>query len=459
MAVKIDKEALIKHRFWIMLGVAVPMILIALYVLRIDIAAANTTKEKKTRQALDAILKAPGPFPSQKEIDRATEEVNKANAEVGKVWGNVFKEQIPYMFWPTEFEKIHPFETGLFIREIKETKEKETADPNHFIGELQSAPDNNYITVKGAGFDKKTKVERFYRTGSYDQQFRNLAKGNTYDIFFQKARYFNDPLNDTEQSEYDQHYHSQIRPILDLVQPVNVDGEGVVQLRGWQAPKDQDLKPEERKPPTAQEAAGARYLRWVPKWNTAVNISEEAWMAQEDLWIQKEIYRNIRDANDQVSKMPGLKAEGFGNKATFANPYFEISLTLLSQSKLQVQLKNLRENRQKLDIGFRIRMAKDPQQKWEKVDIQGEPLDPAGGKNSTLTKELSLDPGPPRTGIYEVEQVLTWETAAVRRIDQIAIGSTGVDDMSLSHRLFPEGTRWASSSSRRRKAISSGRSS
>ena len=438
MAVKIDKEALIKHRFWIMLGVAVPMILIALYVLRVDIASANEKKRSATNSALKTILNAPGPFPSQEEIDKITKEVEKANLEIGKVWGNVFQEQIPYMFWPDEFLKEHPFETGKFIREIKETTEKETTNPYHFIGTFISPPDNNYISVKSL---KDGKVERFYRTGSFDQQFRNLVGGKTYDIFFQKARYFNDPLHDGEQPDYDKYYLSQIRPILDLVQPVNVDGVGVVQLRGWLAPKDQDVDEKDRQPPSAQEAATARYLRWVPRWNKAVDISEEAWMAQEDLWIQKEIYRNIRDANDQVAKMVGDKSEGFGNKATFANPYFEITLTLLSQSKLQVQLKNLRDNRQKLDIGFKIRMSKDPKQKWEKVDIQGEPLDPAGGKNSTLTKELTLEPGPPRTGIYEVEQVLTWETAAVRRIDQIAIGSTGVDDMSLNQRIFPEGTR------------------
>ena len=171
-------------------------------------------------------------------------------------------------------------------------------------------------------------------------------------------------------------------------------------------------------------------------------------MAQEDLWIQRDIYKSIRDANDQVSKMVGEKAEGKDKTATFKNPYFEISLKLLSQDKLQVTLKNLRDNRQKLDIAFRIRMTKDaklPRDKWETINVQGEPLDPVGTKGKTatdtMTKEMSLPPGEPRTGIYEVEQVLTWETAAVRRIDHIAIGSSWVDDMSLNHRQFPDGVR------------------
>ena len=431
------------------------MILVALYVLRIDIASGIEATRKKDKAALKVLKEVNGVFVSQEEIDKLRIEVNKANAEIVKVWGNVFKEQIHSMFWPTEFDKIdkdypfpkHPFETGKFIRSIKETTEKETTEPNHFIGVMVGEAEYNYLRVKGA---KDGKEVHFYRTDSHDKQFRGLAAGKTYDIFYQTARYFNDSLHEGEQSDYVKYYHDQIRPILDIVQPVNVDGEGVVQLGrmpgGWRPPSAKDEKENPEligKPPSIQDAAVARYLRWVPKWNAAVDISEEAWLAQEDLWIQKEIYLSIRDANDQVSKMVGTNSEGFGNKATFSNPYFEIGLTLLSQDKLQVQLKNLRGSRQKLDIAFRIRMEKDRKdaKDWQKVDVQGEPLDPVGTKNSTMVKEITLPPGTPRTGIYEVEQVLTWETAAVRRIDHIAIGSNAPEDMSLNQRLFPDGVR------------------
>ena len=441
MAVKIDKEALLKHRFWIMLGVAVPLILVAMYVLRVDIASGIEKSRKAVDTALKSIKTVGGDFPSQEQIDKLGKEVEKANAQVNVVWSKVFREQVPYMFWPEAFEKKHPFETGKFIREIKETTDAAASDPNHFIGTLlDSERDTNYIRLKG----KDGKEERFYRTRSFDKQFLGLQTGKSYDIYFQKARYFNDELHDAEQTDYDQHYIDQIRPILDIVEPVNVDGVGVVQLgqgeRGWQAPSDEN----DRRPPSDQKAAVARYLRWVPKWNAAVNFSDEAWMAQEDLWIQKEIYENIRNANDQVAKMVGKGAEKKQEQATFRNPYFEISLRLLSQNKLQVTLKNLRDNRQKLEISFRIRMRKDEKQKWDTINVQGEPLDPVGtkGKGSdTMTKELTLDNGLPRTGVYEVEQVLTWETAAVRRIDHIAIGSSWAEDMSLNQRQFPDGVR------------------
>ena len=74
--------------------------------------------------------------------------------------------------------------------------------------------------------------------------------------------------------------------------------------------------------------------------------------------------------------------------------------------------------------------------------MEGEPLEPAGSKGKdSITKEINLGSGPPRTGIYEVNQILTWETGAVRRIDHIAIGSMSVDDMALNHRIYSDGTR------------------
>ena len=70
MAVKFDKEAIIKHRFWIMLGVAVPMVLFALYVLRVDIASANAAKQKNTEKALKEIQTYTSRFPSKEEISK-----------------------------------------------------------------------------------------------------------------------------------------------------------------------------------------------------------------------------------------------------------------------------------------------------------------------------------------------------------------------------------------------------
>src|SRR5207244_3700596 len=52
-----------------------------------------------------------------------------------------------------------------------------------------------------------------------------------------------------------------------------------------------------------------------------------------------------------------------------------------------------------------------------------------------------LKRGVPRDGIYGVEQVLTVNTAAVRRIDQICIGSNTPGEMAFSHRTIVDGLR------------------
>lgn len=204
-------------------------------------------------------------------------------------------------------------------------------------------------------------------------------------------------------------------------------------------------------------------------WKANHDISEEAWLAQENLWIQKEFYRLIRMANDYVGVMKPVK--GLKSKeATCRNPYFELTLKLLDANKVQATIKNLRNHRQKLEVSFRVKFAEDAE--FEKVFIEGEPLDPAGtadkDKNpkDTLTKTITLDGDPGRKGIFRVEQILTWETAAVRRIDQITIGSLGASnasgggglptgssfnlgggsgigdaDIALNHRAFPDGLK------------------
>src|SRR5207253_404867 len=65
-----------------------------------------------------------------------------------------------------------------------------------------------------------------------------------------------------------------------------------------------------------------------------------------------------------------------------------------------------------------------------------EPLDP----NMTYDQTRDI-PGVPPTGIYHVEQITNWETAAVKRIEQISMGSLAGGDCSQSHRLFDTGLK------------------
>src|SRR5262249_37056473 len=72
-----------------------------------------------------------------------------------------------------------------------------------------------------------------------------------------------------------------------------------------------------------------------------------------------------------------------------------------------------------------------------KITIGGEPLGPLETRE---VKEHDVE-GQAATGIYGVEQVINWETAAVKRIDQISFGSLASGDCAHGQRTYPQGLK------------------
>jgi hypothetical protein len=441
MKLNIDKDKLLKNKFWIMLALAVPMILAAQYIMMVPVAEEIDKQKKKVAMELKKPVNPP--FYNSENIQSRLDQAAAITKKEHDWWGKLYAKQAADLFWPTKFEEVYPFADGKFLRELKYL-DLGTAgvpdDKHHLSGKLVSR-DNNAITVVG----KDNKKHRFFRVGKNEMKldkgvaFFDLQLNKDVEVTFQTGRYFNDKLSDTEQATYLKEYASQIRPLLDIVEPVQEDGNGVVILKDWLVPKTRELPP-----------ATVRFLRFVPSpWKADADISEEAWLAQEDLWIQKEIYRLIRQANDYVGKMEGKGVAGLNKTATFKNTYFELGLKLLSADKLQVTIKNLQNRRQKLEVKFRVQLTDDKggASEPEKITIEGEPLDPMGtndikGKpKDSFTQVIDLPPGLNRTGIASVEQALTWDTAAVRRIDHIAIGSLSADEIALNNRAFPDGVK------------------
>src|SRR5262249_12708688 len=79
------------------------------------------------------------------------------------------------------------------------------------------------------------------------------------------------------------------------------------------------------------------------------------------------------------------------------------------------------DRRQRADVFFLVKVRPDAEP--EKVFVGGLlPLNPQEGKN--LKEPIALKtPGP--TGVFSVEQVLTTDTAPVRRLDLVTIGTGG----------------------------------
>jgi hypothetical protein len=72
---------------------------------------------------------------------------------------------------------------------------------------------------------------------------------------------------------------------------------------------------------------------------------------------------------------------------------------------------------------------------YEMINIPGEPINPKGYSESERLVTIDLPPETlQRVRIFDVEQVLTWKTAAVRRIDEIGIADH-------SHRTIVSGLK------------------
>jgi hypothetical protein len=118
----------------------------------------------------------------------------------------------------------------------------------------------------------------------------------------------------------------------------------------------------------------------------------------------------------------------------FRNPYWLMELELLGGNKVKVKLTNQLTRPQSLDVYFRAQFQPGGPM-VELGPFSAEPRSPAGTPKASHEQELTLTGAYAPKGVYAVRQVLTWETAAVKRIDQIAIGTAGGDEWALPHRL------------------------
>src|SRR5262249_8912536 len=311
----------------------------------------------------------------------------------------------------------------------------------------------DWIIIRGSD----DKEETIYKTPKVkittpvagDKHWNQLLKGDKVTVQYERGKYFNDPLTLAEQERFIATsdlsggnltiFLTQIEDIITQVQPIDDKGEGAVRLPGYAYRKG------ELPPPQSP------FLRYVPgDWIHNHDISEEAWLAQQELWIYRELYRIVRLANDYVGQFkpwPGDKLDAKSemvwkggtekNKPyAFKNPYWEIDVVWKGGNELELTMKNLLDRRQKLDIHFLIKMNEEAEA--EKFLVGGEPLLPKGNEGSVRKIKVDLPkPNLPRTGVYSLEQVLTWETAAVKGIETIVIGP----GLSLSQRMSNQQTR------------------
>jgi hypothetical protein len=473
---KLDKETLVKHRFWIFLGVEIPLVLIATLVLLFGVRAAIAAREKVVNGKIKAVagvteIRNNDWHTELKKIEDSIE------GKLKKLWASGWELQKDLVTWPKSLQ--HRFRSGLFAVKIKATKEKTELTPVQeseraylFRGKIKTVPAGetlNPLVVQGpvvTGKDKDGKdlirqVDReFFLTPKLKLQIgtdpeavvpsfdrlQDLARQNrdaSVEVTFVEAKYFGDDFTSPEKTAYTRDYKQQLPDLFALLldardfnafqRKVKANLKPVIQVEGgWEAKDGQPGRP-----PAALFGDGTG-RRWVDVWEQDKQPdAEKIWNAQEDLWIQRELLRVARDANAYVSKLSGTGGEQEGKKFKFTSPIWMLEIQR-NKDKIDATLTNNSGQTQALDLAFMVQVS--PPREGEVPTLAelgfaaSEDLLVLAPKQQAVVTGLDLSRYRPQ-GVYAVEQVLTLSTAPVKRIQEMKLGEH-------SHRTFVKGLQF-----------------
>jgi hypothetical protein len=272
------------------------------------------------------------------------------------------------------------------------------------------------------------------------------------DTFSTRYPYMGDAFSDNDAYAYAQKYSTQYQELFDSVDPVRSREQGAVQFRGATTLKDmvQLLEIDHQFTP-------------VPPLPTRDDI----WLAQEDIWVKRELLRIIREANDSVAIFKEVKAEAKGgdakdkkgtevappaavedpNHKIFRNAYWELDLRLTPTTsndkvpfKLSGKITNISDRKLACGNVYNVYLGDSFDSGFARLAIDHEPL--AAGESY----DFGTVDGPPTVqfrGLYGVEQVWTWRTAPVKRIDDVRLGYNSSRTASIYRSDKWKRPRWA----------------
>ena len=275
MKVKFNKELLLKHRFWIMLGVAALMILGGIFYLELIYAGPEDTLKN-----LDASYKQSEKYKgsaSPAMIEDMRKRASESIRQQETVWQKAYAEQAEYFTFPPAVEKQFDFANGYFALDVKLSKggdsktwPEDKKDTLH--GTIKDVKPDYFVLTTRKGDVKfnltdtamKVTVTEDNKQAQWLEVKNVYAKDRMATVLFQKGRYFNDLLTatpDGEQAKFIESYKDQIHEILKIVDPLDEKMNGVVQLRDWLYRPAPDYPPET-----------AKFIRYVTAdWETARN--------------------------------------------------------------------------------------------------------------------------------------------------------------------------------------------
>ncbi len=494
---KVDKATLIKHRFWIILGTAVAFTVIGWLLLLLTVPGAVGKERDKVNSQWSA-KKTVTKYLNREYVNVQKKEVDDLQSELKKLQSILFNAQAveaSCMSWPkmlsSDKKVVFDLKDGLYALEVAiqplkggklpAVKDKisgtlETTDQEWF--KVQDEKGKSYQLLRST----KTKITDNSNITPKISGFGELVNrtGHPVVVTYYKGKTFGEDLTEAEIRAYQESYREQLIDVLKDLGTVNRFGDTVVQLRYVPSTKqptrpiggfgkkkektDPDIvnetwifRPEMKNPPQTPPPTDNRFLQLpaLGAKNATEISSAEVWATQESVWVQHEIFRQIKATNDGLAAFERVDMSADGKSAVFRNFYWEVELKMAAGG-VNVKLKNMRPNWQPIENLRFIARFKDPSKKdgnpsdevvippQKSAGWQGYPVGPAGSGKDVFPNEKSGEktnakfialPGAPLTGFYSLDQVLTVETAAVKRIDAISIGAslTGEPAVSLRH--------------------------
>jgi hypothetical protein len=101
---KFDKETIIKHRFWFLLGTVLPLLLIMLCVLKFGVADTVDARKKEYDSAVASVKGISNPK-NDSFIQPVKAKEDTLNKKKSKVWEEAWKGQGNFITWPQEMQR------------------------------------------------------------------------------------------------------------------------------------------------------------------------------------------------------------------------------------------------------------------------------------------------------------------------------------------------------------------
>jgi hypothetical protein len=152
---KMDKETLLKHRFWIGMIAFAPIWLLILIIALASSGSAADAK-KKDIDGADTALKGISNPKNEKYTQLVAEKQKALEGQKDKVWAEAWKAQKDLMKWPDGIDGKPQLEGGYFGDPLSPAQRTQFRDPKNYFGQLPvSDGDGKWVAPNGEPYIDK----------------------------------------------------------------------------------------------------------------------------------------------------------------------------------------------------------------------------------------------------------------------------------------------------------------